>query len=804
VYDVSTTGAIPFVVLERLHGQTLRRLLGRPMGVAKALDYGTQVAEGLAAAHDKGIVHRDIKPENLFVTNEGRVKILDFGIAVHGGDASSSQPDVTLTAPGAAIGTAGYMAPEQARGEPVDARADVFALGAVLYEMLAGRRAFPGATGIDSVSAILTEEPPRLEAVVPGVPAGVAQVVERCLKKPREQRFQSARDVAYALDIVACQSPPQRDRRWSLPTALTATAVAALALAGAAGARWWTQPDQAPGPRRVAITMGASARLSDDNLSVPFDISRDGKILAYTTPPPERLMLRRLDEFDATTVPGTDGAYDPFFSPDGQWVGFWAYGHFKKAPVGGGPVVEVCEAGDFLGASWGDDGSIVFGGGTGQGLFMVSAAGGRAKALTTLDPGRLEIHHAFPQAVDGGRLVLFTVRTRSKEAPHFVDVYDVATQTRRSLVPGARDARYLPTGHLLYVRERTLYAMKVAAETLSPEGPAVPVLTNVHSEPAGLALFRISADGTLLYVEAAPPAERTLVWVTREGTVTETGLPARDYRIPRISPRGRLIAVSIRDGETDDIWMAAADLGTLERLTFGRSVNFTFPGFAIAPDGKRVAYSEDAEGGSVVMTQAIDAAREKQAVLNRSVQIAPSRWLPDGSGLLLDERGPTTGGDLLVATPQSGQQPTLLTSEPGNQWGGSPSADGRYLAYASNETGRFEVWVMAYPRSGLRRQVTTEGGAEPIWSPDGKEIYYRSGDRVMAIPVTTTPTLVVGRPSVLFEGSFVAGVGGLSLFDVGPDGRFLMMRAVSGREPRQLRVVFNWFEELRDRLGRAP
>ena len=275
VYDVSTAGAIPFVVFERLHGQTLRTLLGRPMGVAKALDYGTQVAEGLAAAHDKGIVHRDIKPENLFVTTEGRVKILDFGIAVQGGDASSSQPDVTLTAPGAAIGTAGYMAPEQARGEPVDARADVFALGAVLYEMLAGRRAFPGATGIDRVSAILTEEPPRLEAVVSGVPAGVAQVVERCLKKPREQRFQSARDVAYALDIVARQRHRRRaitDRR--LRTALTAAAVTALALGGAAGARWWTQPDQTPGPRRVAITMGARARLSRRHLRPVRYLSR--------------------------------------------------------------------------------------------------------------------------------------------------------------------------------------------------------------------------------------------------------------------------------------------------------------------------------------------------------------------------------------------------------------------------------------------------------------------------------------------------------------------------------------------------
>ena len=351
---------------------------------------------------------------------------------------------------------------------------------------------------------------------------------------------------------------------------------------------------------------------------------------------------------------------------------------------------------------------------------MVSADGGRAKPLTTLDPGRFEIHHAFPQAVDGGRLVLFTVRTRSKEAPLFVDVFDVATQTRRSLVPGAHYARYLPTGHLLYVRERTLYAMKVAAETLSPEGPAVPVLTDVHSGPAGEALVSISADGTLLYVEAEPPTER-IACVGHSGRNGDRN-GAADAQLPdsaRIATRwpDRRQHRRRRDHRYLD---GGRGPGTLERLTFGRSVNFTFPGFAFAPDGSRLAYSEDAEGGTVVMTQTIDGAREKEAVLDWKMPIAPSRWLPDGSGLLLDARGPTTGGDLLVATSQSGQQPTMLTSEEGNQWGGSPSADGRYLAYASNETGRFEVWVMAYPPSGLKRQVTTEGGGRTDLEP-GRE-----------------------------------------------------------------------------------
>jgi len=800
VHEVGTTDRVPFVVFELLHGQTLRTLLGRRLGLTRALDYGTQIAEGLAAAHDRGIVHRDVKPDNLFVSVSGQVKILDFGIASWGG-VETGRLDVTLTLPGAALGTAGYMAPEQVRGETVDARADVFALGAVLYEMLTGRRAFSGATSIDCATAILSTEPATLTDVAPDVPDSVAQVVDRCLRKAREQRFQSARDVAFALEIASRSMRPPDRRRFATRRAVAAAAVTAALIGGTATWLWLPGTPQAGEPRRFAITLPASDPLSDD-IYVPFAISPDGSRLAYVTSQPERVLLRHLNEFDATPITGTDGAYDPFFSPDGQWIGFWTYGRIKKVALSGGPALEICEAVDMLGASWGEDGTIVFAPSTGQGLFAVPDEGGVPRTLTTLDPSKNEIHHAFPQVLDGGRTVLFTAMARSKDAPYSAEVFDVASSTRRTLVKGAQYARYVATGHIVYLREQTIYALRVATGTLDPEGPPVAVVPHVQSGLHGQALFSVGADGTLVYLEATPPPDRTLVWVTPAGAASETGLPARPFENPRVSPRGDLLAVEIPDGQSRDIWTAAIGWGTLDRLTLGRRANFTFPTTAFSPDGARIAYAEDAERGATIVTQPVDGIGAKQEVLSWRMSVAPSRWMPDGSALLLSTRGDTTGGDLLVSRREAGLSPATITDEPGNQWGASPSADGRYLVYVSDETGRFEVFVRPYPGPGPKRQLTTEGGTEPIWNPRGRAISYRSGNLMMTIPVTTTPSLVVGRPVMLFEGSFVTGSAGGPAYDVAPDGRFLMMRAVGGHEPLQLRVVLNWFDELKG--GRPP
>jgi serine/threonine-protein kinase len=798
VFEVGTEGR-PFVAAELLTGHTLRALLGRPLPIERAVDYARQIAEGLSAAHAKGIVHRDIKPENLFVTSNGRVKILDFGVATHDDRNDGGTTQSTLTLAGAVIGTPGYMAPEQVRGEPADARADLFALGAVLHEMLTGRSAFGRDTAIESMTAILNEDPPAVGEFVPHVPSGVARVVQRCLAKAPDERVQSARDLVFALELARDPAPPVAPaapgRRWA---AFAAVAIGSALLAAVAGTRLGREPILPDEVRKVSLTFPVSARLSRD-LYVPFTMSSDASLLAYTTPAPERLMVRRLDDYDTAALAGTDGAFDPFFSPDNQWVGYWAFGQIKKVPVAGGPAVVVCEAADMLGASWGEGGSIAFAAGLDEGLFIVPANGGTAQTLTTLDASRSELHHAFPQFIDGGRAVLFTAVARSKDAPSSVDVIDLATRARRTIVPGAQYGRYSPSGHLVYVREGNLFAVGLTPGTWEPAAQPVPVIEGVQTGPHGQALFSLASDGTLAYVAAEPPNESVPVWVGRDGAVTEVGLPARAYHAPRLSPDGKTMAVNIKDGRSSDIWIGSTERATLERLTFERGLNWSFGSLSFSPDGTQLAYAEDADGGSRLVSQAMDRSSPGREWLVWKLAIGPSRWLPNGDGVFVSTRGADSGGDLMVMRPSETGSPTGLVEEPGNQFGPIPSPDGRYVAYASDETGRFEIFATPYPGPGAKRQLTTDGAAEPLWSPDGREVFYRSGDRMMAIPVATMPSLVTGRPRVVFEGRFVTGAAGLPEYDVGGDGRFLMLRPERERPPRELRVVLNWFTELRQR-----
>jgi hypothetical protein len=793
VFEVGA-GQPPYVVFELLTGRTLRMLLERPLGVSRAVDYATQIADGLAAAHEKGIVHRDIKPENLFVTGDGRVKILDFVIATRADEPGSDAPP-TLTAPGAVIGTAGYMAPEQVRGEPVDSRADIFALGAVLYEMLTGRGAFSRETGVDSIAAILHDEPPAVETLVPDVPPAVAAVVGHCLVKAREGRFQSARDVAFALGLANPPAAQTVTRARPNRAAIAALSLAALIVAAAVGAIFRPAADRAPTPRRVSITFPATDPLGASFDFVPFTLSSDAALLAYTTVQPERVIVRRLDDFAVTRLAGTDGAYDPFFSPDNQWLGFWAFGQIKKVLVAGGPPVVVCEAADMLGASWGENGSIVFAPGLNDGLYVVPDTGGTPQALTTVDSARNEIHHGFPQYVDGGRAVLFTALARSKDAPYSVEIVETATKQRRTLVSGAQYGRYLPTGHLVYVRNRTLYAIRVTPGTFLPAGEAAVVIEGLHAGLQGHALFSTANNGTLVYVAARAPAQSAPVWVDRNGAATETGLPVRAYHAPRVSADGRTIAVTIHEPDSADLWVATAP-SPLERLTFGRRTLWSFTSVALSPDGAQLAYAEDGDGGARLMARALDSRSAARELLLSKMPMAPSAWLSGAKEMLLNVRGPSTGGDLLVMRADDDAQPVPLVEAAGNQFGPTPSADGRYVVYASDEGGRFEVFAMPYPGPGERRQLTTDGGREPVWSRKGDEIFYRQGDRVMSIPISTVPKLAHGPARVLFEGRFAVGAAGLPAYDVTADGRFLMLREERESGPLELRTVLDWFTEL--------
>ncbi|MFN7979942.1 MAG: protein kinase [Vicinamibacterales bacterium] len=791
VFDTGTD-PVPFVAFELLEGRTLE--VGAALDVARAIDYATQIARGLAAAHARGVVHRDIKPGNVFVTAAGRVKILDFGIAT----AAAPEPGIdgaTLTAAGHALGTPGYMAPEQARGEAVDARADVFSLGVVLYELLSGRRAFPGDTPAEAMAAVLRDRPTDLASVNPAISRAIVRVVRRCLEPRPESRFQSAADVAFALEAVsdsepAVESPTAPVRRhWPFAAAV----VAGLALLSAQ--RW------APAARESRPSVASDRfviNLPEDlpfapNVYVPFALSPDGRTLAYTTPQPERLVLRKLDRFEGTEVKGADFVFDPFFSPDGSWVGFWTHGDIRKVALAGGAPLTVGPADDMLGASWAGDDTIVYAPGR-DGLYRIPAAGGEARAFTRLDRARHETHHGFPQVVADGRAVLFTVAAApGRDTVYSVEAVDLASGTRHTIIPDGRYGRYLPSGHLVFQRDHTLLAVRFDPATLTTTGNPIAVLGDVASTTSGAAAWTASGTGTLVYQPHRTPVPRSLVWVHRDGTIEPTDLPPQLFRVPRIGPDGRTMVVNVEDGDDLDVWTAVLGRTPLQRLTSGRRLGMMFSKLAISPNSREVAYAEGTADGGRIMVRRIDNGSEPREVAHSTHSFSAARLLRDGT-LLMNEVVPGTGANILLQPP--GGTARVLVGDPGNQWGATLSPDERYMAYVSDETGRYEIYVAPVDGSRPKQQVTTGGAAEVIWSRDGRELYYRGNGSMWAIPITTAP-LAVGPPHELFDDRFEMDSVGLPNYDVGPDGRFLMLRSTRPVAKPELRVVLHWFDELR-------
>jgi Tol biopolymer transport system component/tRNA A-37 threonylcarbamoyl transferase component Bud32 len=813
IHGLEESDGVHYLVMELVSGLTLaEELKNGPLRTEEGLKIAAQIAGALEAAHERGVIHRDLKPANVKVTPEGRVKVLDFGLAkafaADSGLSLSNAPMVTAmgTEEGRILGTQAYMSPEQVRGKPLDKRTDIWALGCVLYELLTARRAFAGETLSDTAAAILEREP-DWQALPTSTPVKIRDLLRRCLQKDKALRMQAAGDIRIEIHEALAAPPAESKADVLNQPAAGWRRVAVLGLAGmallAVGviATWNLKPSPARPVSRLVINLPPGQRLAGLDAGPVVALSPDGTHLAYVANQggTQRLYLRAMDGLEPKPMPGTEGAIDPFFSPDGQWLGFFASGKLKKVSVNGGTALTIADVASLAGASWSSEGMVAFAPTGDSFLQLVSDAGGTPQPLTRFEKG--EFAHRWPEFLPGDKALLFAASTNLNNAQ--IAVQRVGTGERRNLVQGATQPRYAPSGHLIYAQAGNLMAAPFDPRRLAVTGTAVPVVEGVLQFPAsGDAQYSLSATGSLVYVPGSVQgAQRKLVWVSHNGAEQPLAAPVRAYLNPRLSPDSRKVAVGIVSQQQDSqVWLYDLSRETLTRLTFeGRNNNNP----VWTPDGKRVAFNSGREGPSNIFWQLADGSGGLERLTTGAYVQSPHSWSPDGRFLAFIEVNPSTGVDIWVL-PLSDRkvQPFLRTQFTE----GAPrfSPDGRWLAYVSDESGRFEVYVQLYPGPGGKWQISTEGGDEPVWNPSGRELFYRSGERMMAVDIATQPSFTAGKPRLLFKGQYVPTATTPANYDVSPDGqRFLMLKSEeqsSFSAPTQIVVVQNWFEELKRRV----
>jgi eukaryotic-like serine/threonine-protein kinase len=810
LHDIGHQDGTDYLVMEYLEGETLaERLKKGPLPLNQVLQFAIEIADALDKAHRKGITHRDLKPGNIMLTKSG-AKLLDFGLAKLKQESAAPVSELptkdAITAEGSIVGTLQYMAPEQIEGKQSDTRTDIFAFGAVVYEMATGKKAFEGKTSASVMAKILESDPAPMTLLQPMTPPALDRVVKKCLVKEPEDRWQSAKDLTDELKWIAEESAPRSapsgvpvapshvSPRWMVVFAVAGLVVAAIA----AFAVWFLRPTPQRPVTRFAISLPAGQRVAA--LDSPFVVlSPDGTRLAYvaTQGSIQQLYLRAMDSPEAKPIPGTEGATAPFFSPDSQWVGFFVGTKLKKISVSGGAAVTLCDVApvNFQGASWGSGDTIVFQ--APGGPLRVSAAGGTPQRFATVDSKKAE-DYFWPEFLPGGNAVLFAAGAgigSLADAGHVV-VLSQQSGKRRDLTGGTRPS-YAPTGHLIYAQAGTLMAMPFDAQRLTVTGSPVPVLEGVlESTASGVGQYSFSSTGSLVYLSGGPQGtQRRLVWVDRKGAEQPLPAPARGYRTPRLSPDGRRVAVGTTESQ---IWLYDLARETLTRLTFQGSGNTPI----WTPDGKRVAFQSSVAGDPAanVFWQLADGSGSAERLTAGEYQHIDGSWSPDGQVLAFVEVNPTTGRDIWTLHVSGDRKPQPFLRTPFNEAAPQFSPDGRWLAYASDESGRYEIYVRPYPGPGGKWQISTEGGNEPVWGHNG-EIFYRSGNKMVAVDTTSHPSFSAGRPKVLFESPYVPALQTNANYDVSPDGqRFLMVKENEATSAAQINVVLNWFEELKQKV----
>ena len=812
LHDIGQQDGTDFLVMEYLEGETLaERLKKGPLPLDQVLQYAIEISDALDKAHRKGITHRDLKPGNIMLTKSG-TKLLDFGLAkLRGPQAAvaslSALPTEgsNLTAQGTILGTLQYMAPEQLEGKEADARTDIFAFGVVVYEMATGKKAFEGKSQASLIAKILDSDPPPISSLQPMTPPALDRVVKTCLAKDPDDRWQTASDLRRELKWIAesggrhggaPEIAATVGKNWLRTALWIGAALAACIIVGLAV---WTLKPAAPGRvTRFAISLPPGRRL--DTIGAAIAISPDGTHLIYAAGSSNlnrQLYVRAMDDLDDRPIPGTEGAGDPFFSPDGQWVAFYTAGKLMKVALNGGRPGSLSQGFDssgFSGGSWSTQGKIVTQFHSGVPIEEIADTGGSPQPVTHLEKG--EFNHGWPEFLPGGRSLLFVAFRGGNDTK--IVAQSLVKGERREILQTGLFPRYAASGHLIYQQGASLMAVPFDSQRLAITGAAVSVVEGVlQSSVTGDPHYSFSSTGSLVYVPGSVrAAQLKLVWVDRKGTEQPIAAPAHNYVLPKVSPDGHRVAAGIEEGD-GQIWVYDLGRDTLSRLTFEGGTNID-PVWT--PDGKRIVFKgtrnrlfwqpADGSAGAEVLTSSELAGNN-----------VPGSWTPDGQVLTFMEINPNTGYDIYTLSLKDGKpQPFMQTSALETAPRFSP--DGHFIAYNSDESGRTEVYVRPYPGPGGKWQISTEGGTEPVWNPKGRELFYRSGNKMMAVDVTTQSTFSAGKPKMLFEGPYVPTPRSFPDYDVSPDGqRFLMLKAdEQAQAPTQINVVLNWFEELKQKV----
>jgi eukaryotic-like serine/threonine-protein kinase len=813
IHGFEESDGVRALVMELVEGEDLAERIARgPIPVDEALAIARQIADALAAAHEQGIIHRDLKPANIKLRADGSVKVLDFGLAKAAttsraaGDGSIDAPTLTspaMTMQGVILGTAAYMAPEQARGKAIDKRADIWAFGCVVYEMLTGAQAFRGETVTDVLASVVQREPDWSK--LPGdLPPGVRTAIEHCLMKDRAQRIADISTARFLLtnsDRIAAPSAVAGERRLPARLGIGLAAAAGALLAVVATMLVVQSPDRSPAIgaiARVTIPLPPGDVIVSAQL-LPLAISPDGAHLVYQGLHDGKRQLhhRALASTDATPIPGTDGGLMPFFSPDGHWIGFFDGEHLKKVPLGGGTLEVICPAPSARGASWGADGFIYFApAGVGT-IWKVSASGGDPVEVTKLDASAGEISHRWPQVVPEHDALLYTARTGPGPDEASIAWQSLKTGERRTLVRGGENGRYVQPGYVVYSRSDDLLAIPfnpsaAGMPTATPlRLPERPLVSSGEATP-----YAASATGTLAYLSGGPAQHaRRLVTVAPTGSVQPLNLPERHYQQISISPDGRHAIVQILEG-TVGLWSYDFSRGTLAPLVTGAGSS-QVPVWT--PDGRRVIYRGTRRGTRNLWWKAADGSGDEERLSAKDgVVQTPTSVSPDGEWLLFEEVGDGRASDILAMRLAGDRTPQPLVATSANERNARISPDGKWLLFVSEGSGRPEIFAQPFPGPGPRTPVSSNGGIEPLWSRDGRQVFYIEGNRLMAVSVSTTPSFSPGIPRPLLDGPYPRSTTGTTGYDVLPDGRFVRVQSIAPEPPLdRISLVLNWHEQLR-------